>query len=246
MKLMDIDSDTLGIPDTDYDARVTLSSAEFSRIVRDLSLLGESVRIEVSKEGVRFAADGEAANGNVLLKPTEHVGKVEKKEDAPAEEDNEEEKDDEDEDAEVKVKKEKTEKAKVKKEKNTEEDVEMDDEEAKDKEDLEPEEDEDEEQEDSRKRKKKVCLVSIYAWTRLTLRSAISWHLKKGQDRVFVQRQGQEKGRRRGRSRHGQDRDEPTCFPDLFAQVSGQLFQESISRQPRPAHDEQRRATTRK
>ena len=71
MKLMDIDSDTLGIPDTDYDARVTMPSSEFSRIVRDLGQLGESVRIEVSKEGVRFASDGEAANGSVLLKQTE-------------------------------------------------------------------------------------------------------------------------------------------------------------------------------
>ncbi|KAI0319105.1 proliferating cell nuclear antigen, N-terminal domain-containing protein [Amylostereum chailletii] len=71
MKLMDIDADTLGIPDTDYEARVTMPSAEFSRIVRDLSNLGESVRIEVSKEGVRFASDGESANGNILLKQTE-------------------------------------------------------------------------------------------------------------------------------------------------------------------------------
>ncbi|KAF8221297.1 proliferating cell nuclear antigen [Tricholoma matsutake] len=71
MKLMDIDSDTLGIPDTDYDARVTLASSEFTRIVRDLSQLGESVRIEVSKEGVRFASEGEAANGSVLLKQSE-------------------------------------------------------------------------------------------------------------------------------------------------------------------------------
>ena len=63
MKLMDIDTDTLGIPDTEYDASVVLPSAEFSRIVRDLSLLGESVRIEVSKEGIRFVSDGEAANG---------------------------------------------------------------------------------------------------------------------------------------------------------------------------------------
>jgi len=70
MKLMDIDSDTLGIPHTDYDASVTMASTEFTRIVRDLSLLGESVRIDVSKEGVRFASDGEAANGNVLLKHT--------------------------------------------------------------------------------------------------------------------------------------------------------------------------------
>jgi proliferating cell nuclear antigen len=71
MKLMDIDSDTLGIPDTDYDARVTMPASEMTRIVRDLSQLGESVRIEVSKDGVRFVSDGEAANGSVLLKQTE-------------------------------------------------------------------------------------------------------------------------------------------------------------------------------
>jgi len=46
MKLMDIDSDTLGIPETDYDARVTMPASEFSRIVKDLASLGESVRIE--------------------------------------------------------------------------------------------------------------------------------------------------------------------------------------------------------
>ncbi|KIY49678.1 proliferating cell nuclear antigen [Fistulina hepatica ATCC 64428] len=68
MKLMDIDSDQLGIPETEYDARVTMSSAEFARVVRDLMQLGESVRIDVSKEGVRFATDGDASNGSVLLK----------------------------------------------------------------------------------------------------------------------------------------------------------------------------------
>ncbi|KXN80819.1 Proliferating cell nuclear antigen [Leucoagaricus sp. SymC.cos] len=90
MKLMDIDSDQLGIPDTEYDARITMPSAEFTRIVRDLSLLGESVRIEVSKEGIRFTSEGEAANGNVLLKHSEgKIGKVKPKED-PDEEDAEE------------------------------------------------------------------------------------------------------------------------------------------------------------
>lgn len=66
---MDIDQETLGIPDTEYDAEVTLPSSEFARLCRDLSALGESVRIEVSKEGVRFSSDGDAANGSVLLKP---------------------------------------------------------------------------------------------------------------------------------------------------------------------------------
>jgi proliferating cell nuclear antigen len=71
MKLMDIDTDTLGIPDTEYDCKVTMPSAEFARICRELAQLGESVRIEVNKEGIRFASEGEIANGSVLLKPTD-------------------------------------------------------------------------------------------------------------------------------------------------------------------------------
>ncbi|PPQ95085.1 hypothetical protein CVT25_002550, partial [Psilocybe cyanescens] len=35
-KLMDIDADTLTVPETEYDARVTLPSSEFTRIVHDL------------------------------------------------------------------------------------------------------------------------------------------------------------------------------------------------------------------
>jgi len=75
MKLMDIDVDSLGIPETTYDASIIMSSAEFARIVRDLSNLGESVKIEVSKEGVRFSSEGDAANGNVLLKHSEDAAK---------------------------------------------------------------------------------------------------------------------------------------------------------------------------
>ena len=37
-----------------------MTSNEFIRIVRELSQLGQSVHIEVSKEGVRFASEGEA------------------------------------------------------------------------------------------------------------------------------------------------------------------------------------------
>ncbi|EIW69315.1 proliferating cell nuclear antigen (pcna) [Tremella mesenterica] len=68
MKLMDIDQEHLGIPDTQYDATITMSSSEFQRICRDLSALGESVKIEASKEGVRFSSEGEVGNGSVLLK----------------------------------------------------------------------------------------------------------------------------------------------------------------------------------
>lgn len=71
MKLMDIDQEQLGIPDTDYDCKVYMPTGEFSRICRELSSLGESVRIDVTKEGVRFASEGDIANGSVHIKPTE-------------------------------------------------------------------------------------------------------------------------------------------------------------------------------
>lgn len=141
MKLMDIDSDTLGIPDTEYDASVTMYSAEFSRIVRDLSQLGESVRIEVSKEGVRFMADGESANGSILMKHTdeartkwENLGKEDEDgEGANAKDDDDEEEEEEDQGSDEegskkrksKVKKEKAEKKKVKKERDDDGDEEM-------------------------------------------------------------------------------------------------------------------------
>ncbi|PWN31977.1 proliferating cell nuclear antigen [Meira miltonrushii] len=68
MKLMDIDSEHLGIPDTSYDAVIRLSSAEFARITRDLSNVGDSVRISVSKEGVSFSAEGDIGKANLTLK----------------------------------------------------------------------------------------------------------------------------------------------------------------------------------
>jgi proliferating cell nuclear antigen len=99
MKLMDIDQEHLGIPDTVYDAEVTLPAAEFARIIRDLKELGESVKIEVSKDGVRFSADGDIGSASVTLKPSA----VAAEEDAESEDEDEAkvESEDEDEDDDV-------------------------------------------------------------------------------------------------------------------------------------------------
>jgi proliferating cell nuclear antigen len=42
MKLMDIDAEELGIPNPEYEAIVTMSSAEFQRICRDLASIGDT------------------------------------------------------------------------------------------------------------------------------------------------------------------------------------------------------------
>ena len=168
---MDIDSDTLGIPDTEYDVCVTMPSGEFARIVRDLSALGESVKIDVSKDGVRFTSEGESANGNILLKQTEsarrrfkQVGKEKKtkvKKEGGDEEDEEDEPESEEEGSSEKKKK-----TKVKREEGGS-DVEMeeDDDDAEAKPDEEEDEDEDSESA-SKKRKKGPSKVFtyIYRW----------------------------------------------------------------------------------
>jgi Proliferating cell nuclear antigen, C-terminal domain len=44
MKLMDIDSEHLGIPDAEYQAIVRMPSSEFARICKDLSSIGDTGR----------------------------------------------------------------------------------------------------------------------------------------------------------------------------------------------------------
>jgi len=68
MKLMTIDSEHLGIPDTDYDAVIKMPSAEFSRICRDLSQFGDTVTVVCTKAGIAFQCNGDVGNGSIELK----------------------------------------------------------------------------------------------------------------------------------------------------------------------------------
>merc|ERR550539_434129 len=67
IRLLDIDAEHLGIPETEYSCIVKMPSGEFQRICRDLSQLGDSVVIACTKEGVKFSASGELGTGNIKL-----------------------------------------------------------------------------------------------------------------------------------------------------------------------------------
>lgn len=73
IKLMDIDQEHLGIPETDYSATIQMPSAEFQRICRDLGALSESVSIECTKEGVKFSAQGDIGSGSVQLRASANL-----------------------------------------------------------------------------------------------------------------------------------------------------------------------------
>merc|ERR1712167_500440 len=68
LKLMDIDSEHLGIPDTEYKCQIKMPASEFQRICRDLAILGDTVTIAVSKDGVKFSVSGEMGSGNMTLR----------------------------------------------------------------------------------------------------------------------------------------------------------------------------------
>jgi len=73
LKLLDIDSEQLGIPDTEYKAVVKMSAGEFQRICRDLTILGDTVIVSATKEGVKFSVSGDLGNGNITCRPTGDV-----------------------------------------------------------------------------------------------------------------------------------------------------------------------------
>merc|ERR1712121_483541 len=77
MKLMNLDQEHLGIPETDYCCVIKMPSGEFARVVRDLSQFGESVVIACTKEGVKFSAAGDIGQGNIKLAQTANVDKDE-------------------------------------------------------------------------------------------------------------------------------------------------------------------------
>ncbi|RKF59374.1 Proliferating cell nuclear antigen [Erysiphe neolycopersici] len=77
LKLMDIDQEHLGIPETEYAATISMPSTEFKRICVDLIALSESVSIEASKDGVKFISSGDIGNGSVTLRSHTNVEKPE-------------------------------------------------------------------------------------------------------------------------------------------------------------------------
>ena len=68
LRLMDITSENLGIPDTEYAATVRMPAVEFQRIVKDLATIGDTVEISVTKDGVKFATTGDIGSATVIVR----------------------------------------------------------------------------------------------------------------------------------------------------------------------------------
>merc|ERR1712117_23002 len=71
LKLMQIESEHMEIPEQQYRVTAKMPSAEFQKICRDLKEFGETMQIKANKEGMTFSVQGDVGSGNVMLKPRE-------------------------------------------------------------------------------------------------------------------------------------------------------------------------------
>merc|ERR1712113_1080355 len=71
LKLMQIESEHMEIPEQHYKVTAKLPSGEFQKICRDLKEFGETMQVKASKEGITFSVQGDSGGGNVMLKPRE-------------------------------------------------------------------------------------------------------------------------------------------------------------------------------
>lgn len=67
LKLMELDTEHLGIPETDYKTCVQMPSSQFMRVCRDLSF-GDTLSIKVTKHQISFSAEGELGSGTMSMK----------------------------------------------------------------------------------------------------------------------------------------------------------------------------------
>merc|ERR1712093_308905 len=71
LKLMQIESEHMEIPEQQYKVVAKMPSGEFLKVCRDLKEFGETMQIQASKDGIRFSVQGDVGTGNVVLKPRE-------------------------------------------------------------------------------------------------------------------------------------------------------------------------------
>jgi proliferating cell nuclear antigen len=65
--LITLDSEHLGIPDTEYTSEITMNAAEFTKLCKELYVLSETVEFEISSTYVKFAVEGEVGSGSIKI-----------------------------------------------------------------------------------------------------------------------------------------------------------------------------------
>eukprot|EP00210_Caulerpa_lentillifera_P001915 g1842.t1 len=69
LSLMEILAEKLTIPKSSYPVQISMPSVAFAKIVRDLSSIGDSIVISVTKRGVNFSTVGSIGKAEITCSP---------------------------------------------------------------------------------------------------------------------------------------------------------------------------------
>ena len=68
IKLMDIDSDFIDVPEMVCDCNLKIPTKEFQKIIGDLSLMGDSCDIQIKRTGVVFLSSGDMGDASLHVR----------------------------------------------------------------------------------------------------------------------------------------------------------------------------------
>jgi proliferating cell nuclear antigen len=69
LRLLDIEAETLGIPDGNEKCSVTMPSATLAKICRDFGGFGDSIKVSSSRDGLEFEQKADIGAGKIMIKP---------------------------------------------------------------------------------------------------------------------------------------------------------------------------------
>ncbi len=71
MNLLDINEDEINVPPAKFETELTLPSADFQKIVRDMTNIGETIEIKSSGSNLILGCEGDFANQETILSETQ-------------------------------------------------------------------------------------------------------------------------------------------------------------------------------
>jgi proliferating cell nuclear antigen len=73
LKCLDIDTDPVEIPETEYEVSIQMRSDTFQSICKDLNIMGDSVRIDCQEDATSFSAQGNTGQAEIKIAPCDDI-----------------------------------------------------------------------------------------------------------------------------------------------------------------------------
>jgi len=78
LKIIELEQEALGVPETEYEAVVKIPSNELKKAVADLRDCGDIIGMHASSEGLKLEVAGDIGTGLILLRPNDSTDEEEK------------------------------------------------------------------------------------------------------------------------------------------------------------------------